>query len=237
MPSSEEILAFWNAWDEAYLEIRPLDSMSVLRGERALNHVKKLHLDNPAILEIGCGSGWLSSQLNSYGRVTGVDIADKVVCRAGQRYPDVRFLAGDFVVMDLPPASFDIIVVLEVIGNVPDQPAFFARMALALKPGGYLIASCQNKMVYQRREDIVPLAIGQIRKWLGTRDVRALLRPNFRVVELVTIAPAGHLGVLRFVNSYRLESLAKRICCFALLTSLKEGLGFGQSIVLLAQHK
>jgi ubiquinone/menaquinone biosynthesis C-methylase UbiE len=67
---------------------------------------------------IGCANGWFSERLMEFGSVTAVDLADEVIARARARLPEVNFLAGDFLQLDLPSCNFDLIVSLETLAYV-----------------------------------------------------------------------------------------------------------------------
>jgi hypothetical protein len=106
-----------------------------------------------------------------------------------------------------------------------------------LKPNGYLILTTQDKFVFRRRPDVVPLKPGHIRRWLSTREVRKLVRSHFRIGRVTTIVPEGHLGILRIINSHKLTALLERLGVRTYFDSLKERMGLGQTIVVLAQRK
>jgi len=132
--------------------------------------------------------------------------------------------------------EFDIVVSLETLSHVADQPAFIKRIRDVLKPGGYLILTTQNRLVFERRADVIPLAVGQIRRWVSPRELRRLLRDDFVVRRLVTLLPEGQLGILRLVNSKRIDRVLVRLVSRNLLERAKERLGFGQTIAVLAQR-
>jgi hypothetical protein len=104
-----------------------------------------------------------------------------------------------------------------------------------LKTGGYLILTTVNKFVFERREDVAPIAPGQIRQWLNTKDVKLLLRPLFCLQRVMTVMPEGHKGTLRLINSHKLNALMQLFFSPATLTRLKEMAGLGQTIVVLAR--
>jgi len=232
---------FWNEWNARWraglgTEWTP-DEAARRRHETIVQWVSALKLPAPAILEVGCGAGWLSHDLSALGAVTGVDIADEIVERARTRFPHIRFLAGDFLTVDLPSAHYDVVVGVDVTACVPDQPALVRRMAERLKPGGYLVLATQNRFVFERNETLDPKALAPLRRWVNRRELRALIAPWFDMLRITTVSPVGHRGVLRLVNSYKLEALLTRVISLARLTRIKEQLGFGRSFVLLARRR
>jgi SAM-dependent methyltransferase len=235
-PSVDEQRRFWNDWNAAYPE-RKLDRPSVARGEAALARLRALGLPAPRILEVGCGFGWLSERLAEVGPTTAIDLADEVLQRSRQRWPHVRFLAGDVMTADLEPGAFDVIVTLETFSHVDDQAAFCERLARLLAPRGYLILTTQNRFVFTRRTDVMPLRPGQIRRWVDRRGLRRLLAPRFEVLSLTSLVPAGHGGVLRIVNSTRLNAALGRLVGDSRLERLKERAGLGQTLIATARRR
>ncbi|MFZ1682771.1 MAG: class I SAM-dependent methyltransferase [Candidatus Zixiibacteriota bacterium] len=233
--SDDNLRSFWNRWIEEYLEKHKPDGPSLRRGQEAIAIIDSLSLDRPRILEVGCANGWLAAQLAQFGQVTGVDIADEAIERARVKIPTVEFFAGDFTTMDDLKSQFDIVIALETIGNVPNHELFVSHLVAAMKPGGHLILSCQNKFVFERREDLPTPPPGQIRNWLDRSHLKRLLKRHFQIEKSFTILPAGHLGILRFLNSYRLEDLAQRAGLDRWFTRIREQLGLGQSILIHAR--
>ena len=232
---------FWNRWNATWREGSRQDWNADETSRRAydviLQWIPSLGLADARILEVGCGAGWLCDRLRAFGTVTGVDIADEVIARAQSRFPGVHFIAADFYTHELPRSHFDLLLSDETLACVPDQPPFAARMADVLKPGGYLIVATQNRFVFERRDDLNEKAFAPIRRWLSRRELTTLLTPWFDVVRLTTVAPAGHLGILRIINSHKLNGLVTLFISPDRLRRIKERLGFGQVFVLLARKR
>jgi 2-polyprenyl-3-methyl-5-hydroxy-6-metoxy-1,4-benzoquinol methylase len=90
--------------------------------------------------------------MTSYGQVTGTDLADEVLARAEQSVPEAKFVAGDFMSLDLGLAHYDVAISLEVLSRVADQQAFVGRIAELLKPEGLLMLATQNKPALLRND-------------------------------------------------------------------------------------
>ena len=166
-----------------------------------------LAIGRPKILEVGCGTGWLTEKLATYGHCTAVDLSGKAISIAKQRMVDAEFIAGDFCELKLPESHFDIGIVVETVAYVQDQQSFVDKLASHVRPGGYVILTSVNKFVYERRGEIGPPKEGQIRQWLTLGEFRRLLRPSFRILLSATVLPKGDRGILRLVNSHKLNSL------------------------------
>ena len=239
VPPIRDQQQYWNQWNSAFREgrdydSRTLDAESQRRGEAVLERLRSLELASPSILEVGCGAGWLSGQLARLGSVTGVDLADEVIARARSRFPTVSFYAGDVMTLPLPAHAFDATVCLETLSHVADQRGFLGRIAELLKVGGYLLLTTQNRFIYERRND-VNITAAPIARYLTPLELRRLLSERYAVQQIDTIIPAGHRGLLRLINSYKLEHLLAHIVPPAAITRLKESLGLGTTIVALAR--
>ncbi len=242
VPPISDQQRFWNEWNAAHREGAKYDAVAAdpesrRRAEVVLTWLARLRLDRPAILEVGCGSGWLSERLARFGAVTAVDLADEVIARARARLPHISFHAGDFTQLPLPPGTFDVVVCLETLSALPHQLEFMQHLARANRPGGHLLLTVHNRFVYERREDVQPLAPGQVRHWMTRAELKGLLKPYYRLRHLTTAMPAGHGGVLRIVNSYKLNKLLGVALSERRIAAAKERLGFGTTIVALARRR
>jgi SAM-dependent methyltransferase len=89
------------------------------------------------VLDVGCGSGWVADHLPSY---TGIDASPDAVARAVARGRRVQ--QGD-VDRPLPfaDASFDGVILKDVLEHVADPVAVVAEVRRVLRPGGRVFAS------------------------------------------------------------------------------------------------
>jgi 2-polyprenyl-3-methyl-5-hydroxy-6-metoxy-1,4-benzoquinol methylase len=231
---------FWNEWNATYRnadKVAHLDYPTIRRRDTVIGWLRELGLPNPDILDLGCATGWLTVQLATFGSAAGVDIADASVREARARYPHIRFDCGDFARMDSLKGTFDVIVSLDTVSHVPDQRAFLRNAHQALRSGGYLMLTVQNRFVFERRGDVAQQGAGQIRRWVSRKELRDLLTGGFIVRHLTTLVPDGHLGILRFVNSRKLNGALRRLGLLAAADRFREALGLGQTIAVLAQRR
>jgi SAM-dependent methyltransferase len=225
----------WDEWNLKY-RLGRLDQPSKRRLLEIGAVMAELKVRDARILEVGCGTGWLSAKLSEFGKVTANDIGAKIIEIAQANYPQVDFRSGDVESLDLPLNHFDVIVTSEVLAHVADQPIFLRRLAELLKPGGYLLITTQNKYVFDRRSDVSP-PDGWIRQWVTMGTLKKLLRKDFSIWRATTLEPEGHLGFLRVINSRRLNDFGNRVLGAPRIKSLKERAGYGQSIFLIAVRK
>jgi SAM-dependent methyltransferase len=226
---------FWNAWDIQHLQT--VSEETLRRGNEALSIISSLNLQQPRILEIGCGNGWLAERLLSFGPVTGVDIADAAIQEARRKVPSGQFFSGDILEMSLPHNSFDVLVTLETFSHVSSQPQFIEVIANLLSEGGHLILTTQNRNIYMRNSRVAPPPEGQLRRWVTMPELRALLSVRFECLRSYTVEPSGNRGVLRVVNSRKVTSFLSRIFSRERIIRAKERLGFGQTLVVLARKR
>jgi ubiquinone/menaquinone biosynthesis C-methylase UbiE len=106
-------------------------------------------------LEVGPGPGMYTVPLakrvassGKDGRVTSLEIQPQMIemlrerLRAA-RVRNVEVVQGDGRQMPLPDDSFDLVFLVDVVGEIPDKPAFFGECARVLKPGGILAVTEQ----------------------------------------------------------------------------------------------
>jgi 2-polyprenyl-3-methyl-5-hydroxy-6-metoxy-1,4-benzoquinol methylase len=234
---------FWNGWNSTHREVANpenrtvnLSDTSTDQAKTLLGWIKGFGRKDLRILDAGCGAGWLCEMLTDYGSVTGVDLSDEVLSRAQKRLPEVTFIAGNLMDLDLEKEAYDVVISLEVLSHVADQPAFITKLASLTAPGGRLILATQNKPVLKRNQNIDPVKPGQLRRWVDSRELRELLKPHFTVTKLRSLTPKGNLGFLRFVNSYKVNEILRLLTGNG-GTRVKEFLGLGFSLIVLAEKR
>ena len=101
--------------------------------------------DAPRILDLGCGTGEISSRLAELfpaARVTGVDVLPVHVEYARARYTALAgrlaFTTGDGFALDFDDASVDLAVCRHMLQSIPHPERIVAELLRVLKPGGVL---------------------------------------------------------------------------------------------------
>ena len=92
-----------------------------------------------AILDLGCGTGTLTSELAARAdEVLGLDASPDMVAAARERFPEIAFITGD--ALDLPFENrFDVVFSNAVFHWLPDHDRLLKNIHRALKPGGRLV--------------------------------------------------------------------------------------------------
>ena len=94
------------------------------------------------VLDAGCGDGFFLSQLTCFDEVkdiTGIDISEKAIERALEKYPKNPFRQASLNKIPFENASFDSIVMVEVIEHLVDIDGTLEDLSRVLKPGGLLL--------------------------------------------------------------------------------------------------
>lgn len=226
---------FWNKWNA---ETRESEVGEVSQDQRAyaLAAIEKVGRRDLEIIDVGCGAGWMCAHLAPFGRVTGTDLADEVLDRARARLPQATFVAGDFMALDLPRTHFDVVLSFEVLSHVADQPAFMAKLASLLKPGGLLIFATQNRPVLEMN-NISPPQPGQLRKWVDRNELQALLAPSFDGIEMRTLTPRAKRGWRRIATAGRVRGLMRAITGRGGYEAWLESMGLGWTIFCTARRR
>jgi O-antigen biosynthesis protein len=138
---------------------------------------------NKTILDIACGSGYGSDYLLKAGakKVIGVDISEETIDFCKQKYSDnvIEFLIGDVQKIPTENNSIDVIVSFETIEHVDEvaQVNFIKEVKRVLKPGGILIISTPNSLVYPKGN---PFHV----KELDIKEFERTLEKTFKNVDL-----------------------------------------------------
>jgi 2-polyprenyl-6-hydroxyphenyl methylase / 3-demethylubiquinone-9 3-methyltransferase len=149
-----------------------------------------------SVLDIGCGGGLVAEPLTRLGaRVTGIDPASENIAAAKAHADgaglDIRYRAETAEAVAESGATFDAVLLLEVVEHVPDVPAFLKAVAPLVKPGGVMILSTLNRTFKAYALAIVGAEL--VLRWLqpGTHQWERFVTPD----ELAAALKGAGLGV------------------------------------------
>jgi len=239
VPSIEDQRQFWDWHWQHWEDRKVLNAWTERRAHEILRLIQQLPLKQPRILDLGCGRGWFTERLADLGEAHGIDLSPEGVATAQARRPDIKYLAGNIYEAPLPRNYFDVVVSQEVIAHVEDQPKYVTLAAEVLKAGGYFIITTGNKFVMDRLGDVGwnVQPPQHIANQLSRGQLKQMLAARYKVLKSLTIIPHGKLGVLRLINSYKLNLVARILLSQQKIDELKEKAGFGWQMILVAQKK
>jgi 2-polyprenyl-3-methyl-5-hydroxy-6-metoxy-1,4-benzoquinol methylase len=241
-------MSWWDLWNTSYRSEDNRDEIST----ELFAHVVAATTQAAGgrvgrILEVACGTGTLSRQLN-FSSYHGLDMSPAAIEIARQKAAVTNMPAGaniptyeaaDFHEWPPPKEPFDSVLCVDAISCFRDQPFTLRKMAECLPVGGRVILTTVNPLVYSRirRTGGVKLENGPVSNWLTRRELHDLIaQAGLNLKQSYTIMPRGNMGFLRIINSYRLnKALGQRGA--GMFRRLKERLGWGQYRVVIAQKE
>jgi len=165
--------------------------------------VERWASDRPQILDVGCGTGHTSAGLRRFGPVVGVDLGRAALARARQR--GVVVARSEASPLPVRPASFDLVVALDVLEHLEDDLAAAREIHTALAPGGLLIATVPAYRFLWSSHDV---ALGHRRRY-RRRQLRDVLRRAGFHIERCSYVMSSVLPVaaaLRLLDRVRPEA-------------------------------
>jgi ubiquinone/menaquinone biosynthesis C-methylase UbiE len=145
------------------------------------------------VCDMGCGPGHVARYLKDKGLdVFGLDLSPAMLIEARQLNPDIRFIAGNVMKLELPAQSLGGITAFYAIVNIPEEslPAVFGQMQRVLKPGGVLLLAFHTGDEALHEEEIWGRSISMdLFLFPPARIQRCLEQAGFAVDEVVERGP------------------------------------------------
>ncbi|MEI8396918.1 MAG: glycosyltransferase [Rhodospirillaceae bacterium] len=180
--------------DEASLRVET-NRLKRLTGALYLDEVEKFrryHGDiktGGRLLEIGCGLGNLLLEAKARGYdVTGVEVSASAAATANERLGDQRVHQGTVEEIDLPPASFDVCILADVIEHTRDPVRFLGHIYELVRPGGVVfiaVPSLDSWSAQLMREHWVEFKAEHLFYFDRQTVQNLMFRTGFRDIELV----------------------------------------------------
>ncbi len=133
--------------------------------------------ENQSVLEIGCGTGYVLSQLNP-SRGVGIDHNVDFVAHAQTRYPNLTFRTMDAEQLDQLNEQFDYVLLSDTIGLLTDVQQVFDQLQCVCHANSRIIITYRSALwnpvlsLAQRLRLKMP---EQRQNWLDTGDIVNLL--------------------------------------------------------------
>src|ERR1700737_109452 len=105
-------------------------AMAAALGEQCPSGHKK-------VLDIACGTGALSRQLEEKGyRVTGLDFSFQSLCRLNQITSNIRLVQADATSLPFASAAFDVVTCMGAWRHFPNSEGVLQEICRVLRPDG-----------------------------------------------------------------------------------------------------
>lgn len=134
------------------------------------------------VLEAGCGEGYGAAALSRFAAaVIGLDYDEPAVSHIARAYPEIAILRGNLAHLPVRDEAIDVVVNMQVIEHLWDQPGFLAEVFRVLRPAGTLVLSTPNRITFSPGRD-TPLNPYHTRE-LSAAELTELLRDAGFVVQ------------------------------------------------------
>ena len=149
------------------------------------------------ILDLGCGTGHLTSQIAESGaQVVGVDRSEEMILAARQAYPKIKFDVVDARELQFHE-EFDAVFSNAVLHWIHEPALVIQGVRNALRPGGRFVAELGGKgniagikpALDQARIRVNPAVTGKINPWYypSVSEYSTLLEANGFEVRYITL--------------------------------------------------
>lgn len=176
------------------------------------------------ILDVGCGTGFLSLQLAALGCVvTGIDFAPDMLARARSKAEtaglEIHFQSGDAEAPPFEAGSFDLVVCRHVVWTLPDPESAFRAWHRVLASDGRImpVEGCWTPRTPGERfrsrlsaliERVAPTS-GHDRHWKESYPATAADLPFFGGMTADALAEAVAKGGFEVVRVDRLSDIIR----------------------------
>jgi trans-aconitate 2-methyltransferase len=144
------------------------DKFKAERSQPFYDLMNLLELDgHPNVIDLGCGTGELTSELHRYVRAhetVGLDSSDEMLKKAQSlSEPGLSFKKGDIQTWQADN-EYDIVFSNAALQWVQDHPSLFARLKKSIKPGGQI--AIQMPMNHDYPTHTLAIQMSQEKPWI-----------------------------------------------------------------------
>ena len=148
-PPIEEMPQYY---DEFYKADREKNKRQELRARKHFRRLSRTQPKPGNLLEVGAGDGYFLNAARQAGwNVHGLELSQPRIEQA-KKWFGLELCAQDLLKAELKPDSYDAVAMFQLIEHVHDPCALFKRVHQVLRPGGILMLSTPNVLVYARKK-------------------------------------------------------------------------------------
>ncbi len=199
------------------------------------------------ILDIGCGTGGMTSFLTKYGDVTGVEASPYAFPFLRKRR--ISFIKSSIRNYNIPPDFYDLITCFDVLyhKNIGDDKQVLTKAFRGLKKGGMLCITDAAYPTLKRQHDVSMRGRG---RYIKGKLVKKVEKASFKIIRASYIYFAVFpLFILqrilsRFISIETIASPGKltnkilfALCRFEAVLLKYIDLPFGSSLIILARKQ
>jgi 2-polyprenyl-3-methyl-5-hydroxy-6-metoxy-1,4-benzoquinol methylase len=234
-----ELLVQENYYDQRWHREGFANGLQAARCAAVVMALHEIDVSAPRILDMGCGTGWLSAILGQFGPTTAIDLSDFATTVSARKFPWVQFCQGDiFEWSQTQPLVFDVVVSQEVIEHVVDQEGYVAIAARLLRERGYLVLTTPNACTVRAMRNASAWSNQPIENVLTVKELRSIVSRYFEIIEMTTIVPGfGDLGIYRLLNSEKVGALLDSLKLRKTYRKLLLRAALGLHIVVVARKR
>jgi 2-polyprenyl-3-methyl-5-hydroxy-6-metoxy-1,4-benzoquinol methylase len=224
-------------YDQYWSDRKPLNSLKLRRAVKILEYMStvKRKINNPRIIDLGCGDGRFTSFIGMFGKTDGLELSEKAVEEASRLYPHVKFMYGSALDYTLPENTYDVVISQEVIEHIEDQAAYLEVCHRILKEKGFLILTTPNKKVFDHMEG-GNWSKQPIENILTPKELKKVISEYFEIKFYDSIIMNfGDLGYFKLLNHRFLIGGANRLGIRNIRDFLHSKFGLGLHQCILAQ--
>ncbi|QQG43484.1 MAG: class I SAM-dependent methyltransferase [Candidatus Daviesbacteria bacterium] len=90
------------------------------------------------LLEIGCAYGYFLKLAQKYYQCSGIDLNPEVT-KIAQKTTKAKIITGDFLNLNIPKNSFDIVCMFDTIEHLKYPAQYLSKISQILKPNGIVV--------------------------------------------------------------------------------------------------
>jgi len=144
--------------------------------------------EQPFLLEVGSGSGWMSAHFAAKGfHVTGLELSEQMVAVAqAKNIPHARFQQGDAMALPFADGSFPTVAMVNVLSLTPDPPHVLREMVRCLCPGGCLYLGLMNPRSSFVQEQVKASDSANNLTFMSLPQIVDLLAPHGKITVIMS---------------------------------------------------